>query len=187
MSDNEDAANAANMRVMLALGGLEFDLEDALANLLRSNHLVDPIVRSGIADALENKHISGIRLKAQGMGKGVSPRQTYLKRVERLRIGREFHEKLLAGADYESTLLDLMSKYGIERAKAGFDLKFYRDSMKALAQSETENQALEVWWKARFGAPATIANLQELGIKPDQSVGNFMLSFAREHGFSHGE
>lgn len=182
--NNTDGAEQANERVMLALGGVTYDLEAAVADLLRSGHSIDPIVREGLIDALEGRGTGGINLKAHGMGKGLSPRQQLEKEKQRLVIGEAMHLNVSGGMKFDDAVHDIYQRFGVQSSKAGSDLAFYRKKLAWAEKAKRKNDALNAWWEAEFARPISIAHLRELGISEGEAVGAFITKIAEENGFS---
>ena len=182
--NNADDADQANKRLMLALGGVDFDLTAALADLLRSEHPIHPVVREGLINALEGRGTGGINLKAQGMGKGSSPRAQMDKEKQRLAIGKAMHLNIAGGMKYEDAAHDIDQRFGVQSSKAGNDLAFYREKIASAEKAARRDDALNAWWEANFGRPISIAHLLELGISDGEAVGAFIDKIAEENGFS---
>ncbi len=169
---------------MLALGGVTYDLEAALAHLLRSGHSIDPIVREGLINALEGRGTGDINLKAHGMGKGLSPRQQLEKEKQRLAIGEAMHLNIAGGMTFDDAVHDIYERFGVQSSKAGNDLAFYRKKLAWAEKVKRRTEALNAWWEAKFARPISFAHLRELGIPEGEAVGAFITKIAEENGFS---
>lgn len=116
MTDRSEESEQLHLASLMALEGLSKSPERDLAALLRSDFDIDPIIRTKIADALEDKaQFDGISLAAKGKNRSPASKQMRAMklRIRNVRAGREVMRLQSEGISYADAIEAVAKENGL--------------------------------------------------------------------------
>lgn len=160
MTKSEDTEEA-NMRVMMALSGIG-EARTAIIALLKSEHIIDPIIREELARAFEGPR-DGIYFEING--------QSHLKETyELLSQGRKryfgaIYQAMIEDGDERLTARDRMNaEHNVSDAQADRHRRLLRADIKdAQARLNDDNRLSEWWHSEMFEGHLTVLDLVAVG------------------------
>ena len=179
--DKRDDAENANKRVFLALGGIG-DPRAAIIDLLKSDHRIDPIIRSELAVAFEGPR-DGIYFEVYGQSYFKKTAEFQSERRKRY-FGAVFHAMIESGEKRLVARDRMELEFDISNPQADKHRSSLRADLEDAQIRLDSNKPLAEWWHSEmFEGPLTVLELEAVGWNKMDHPWLFILIQSHINGF----